>query len=238
MRRPPQKLVGITTIRPNARRTISRATSTPQGDHVTLTHAETVELTKTISGYDLDAIAKKLTHAITRDRRGGSAQPDGYGRGRGNDGPGSGAKITVDDENGDPDTVDVTGVELAVLNRDKPVHDQHHDKTEAAIAQARRCIDALDRLDGLLLGIDKLALGDDLTATPPEPGCSSCSRYADAVGRPHWSPRFRGDLCRWCYGWVNDAETNPKRQLPPLTLIARVARGERITKAMAVAATG
>jgi len=181
---------------------------------------------------DLRATAARLGQAIARDLR-GHVLPDGWPAGRA-DGPGGGAKVTVEDENGLPDTVAVTSVELAIIARERPLRDPLHDRVAAAVRCAKAIIRDHDRLAGLLTGIDLLAVDD--VPEPADPGCSSCARHHDAAGRTTWSARFRGDLCRWCYGIVNDPETNPKRRLPPLELVAAHHRGERITHTMVTAA--
>jgi hypothetical protein len=157
------------------------------------------------------SLVARLRTALERDRRGGSTLPDGYPIRTTPEGP------TLAGPEAD---VRLTPVELAADGRQHPIRDEHHELTVAALEHLARATRHLERLAGLMTGIDRL-VGSARVAEVP--GCSSCRRAG------LFSPTFRGDLCQWCYGFVNDRDANPDRRLPSVALLDRRARGERIT---------
>lgn len=71
----------------------------------------------------------------------------------------------------------------------------------------------------------------DIPATPGEDWCRSCWRdgkyHEPVTRRANGTPYYRG-LCRWCGQLARDLGTT----LPPLELVERRHRGERITEGM------
>lgn len=55
--------------------------------------------------------------------------------------------------------------------------------------------------------------------TPNDPGCASCIRDG------HWTERFRGDLCNWCYKHRGLHPEGQKADMPALYLVRLHLRG-------------
>jgi hypothetical protein len=153
---------------------------------------------------------KRMVANFERDehqllRRAREAAPDGMPVGRGFDEQSSTASGA-----GDP-----TG--NAACERADP------ERPHAAVLAIRLLLDAAtacgraDRAREPALPPVRLRRGTD--------GCRSCARYIDGAGKPYFSPVFRTELCRRCYGLKHDRELNPKGLDPPEPLIELMSRG-------------
>lgn len=172
------------------------------------------------------AIAHRVEKAMDRNRRGGSVIPDGYPRKSSAEGsPGTPGWVIPSET--DPDLgefVPATPVELAAhalidAHAGKLPLDEMHKACARLGPAVDRLLEAAFDVTGILEGIDNFTEGPK-----EEPAwCSSCERIGAA------EPRYRGDLCRWCYEIQNDKKANPDRKLPPLTLLDKHHRIGRIT---------
>ncbi len=115
----------------------------------------------------------RLGNAIDRERRGGSAIPDGYPT---STMPGSGGGS------------ELTSVEAAVVAR-AHARDEHHDRTTMAVGYLEQVVLSLGALATTLDRIEAVAHHD----RAPEPGCSNHAQHG------LYETRWRSDLCRSCY---------------------------------------
>jgi hypothetical protein len=166
------------------------------------------------TGQALETIERVLAN-FRRDehellRRAREASPDGLPRGRGFDEQSSGG-------GGDP-----TG--SAACERACPERPDPAGEALRLLLLAATACGKADRAREPALPPVKKRRGTD--------GCRSCARYVDAAGKPYFSPVFRSELCRRCYGLVHDRELNPRGLDPPVDLIELLSRGSSWTVAV------
>ncbi len=128
---------------------------------------------RTLTTTNWASVGARLLNLIDRDRRGGSAIPDGY--------PPS--------TEGGSGTSELTSVEAAVHARAQGHRDEHHDRTMQAIVYwgdvlraLAACVTQLDRAEARVYQPEGL-----------EPGCNNCAIIGE------YTVRHRGDLCERCY---------------------------------------
>jgi hypothetical protein len=136
------------------------------------TPEQLAHMVNTMSNANWTQLASRLGHAIDRDRRGGSAIPDGYPNG----GSGSGG------------VSELTSVEAAVHAR-TTARDEHHDRTVNAVGYLQQAVQSLcalvthlDRIEARVVHVEGR-----------EPGCSHHAQHG------LHEERYRGDLGRACY---------------------------------------
>lgn len=152
----------------------------------------------------LDTI-RRTEHAIDLDRRGGSAIPDGYPTST-MPGNGSGSELT--------------SVEAAVVAR-AYAHDEHHDRTVAAVGYLEQVLLSWGALVNTLDRIEAVAHHD----RAPEPGCKNCAEHG------FFEPIYRNGYCRACY------DVNKKYGgLPTFNLLDAHSRGIKWTETAIVRA--
>lgn len=171
----------------------------------------------TLSRTDWTKLATRIKAAIDRDRRGGSAIPDGFPSGTGGVGGHSG--FTVEGE-----FIPATSVEMTALARTQ-ARDEHHDRTTAACKHYERTITALATIVGNLDTIEARAHHD---GTADDIWCAHHLQFQMT------EPRYRGDLCLSCYLFKNGkgADEPGYGVLPPFALLDDKARGRSWTVAL------
>lgn len=142
---------------------------------------------QTLSATNWTKLAGRLANAIDRDRRGGSAIPDGFPASTGN---GSGA------------VTELTAVEAAVHAR-TTARDEHHDRTTNAVGYLEQAVMSLGALVTQLNRIEAQVVHVD----GREPGCSHHAQFDLR------EERYRGDLCRCCYDFKAEFGVLPTADL-------------------------
>lgn len=164
------------------------------------------ELTRPLTDFDPTKAAERLKTALARER-GNASRPDGWSRGGDGTG-GGGPKITVRNELDDLESVDVTGVELAVFQRQRQ-HDDNHTvactRAAQALETASRAISALTTELEIIDSIQ--ALVDEDLDPDLEPGCWAMARVDswEAIFRNTEIPGIaetKFPLGRWAYDFV------------------------------------
>lgn len=178
------------------------------------TDAQLTSWAQTLSQTNWTKLATRLANAIERDRRGGSAVPDGY-PGAGGSGSGGHSGFVYEDPDTPPEFVPATSVELVALARSH-ARDEHHDRTRQATSYLEQAVQSLGALVSQLDRIEARAHND----TAPEPGCTN-----HAIHGIH-ADRYRGDSCEVCYRFKLEHGV-----FPPAKLIDDRARGIRWTTA-------
>lgn len=182
-------------------------------------------ITKELSKFDPVATGQRLRKALSRERA-HSAEPDGIAGGHAGGSSSGGPKIIVDNEQGEPESVDVTAVELAVIQRQHQPTDPYHAALDRAGQAYERAARELDRVLRALDAIDLLdELRDDDAGLTPEPGCWAMARVES------WEPVFRNTtlgghtfpLGRWAYDW-----TRTTGRLPSEDECKRHAEGRKV----------
>lgn len=146
-------------------------------------------------------LASRLATAIDRDRRGGSAIPDGF-PGAGGNGTGGHSGFVIDDENGDPEFVSATAVELVAFSLDH-ARDEHHDRTRRAVTNLEQTV---TNLAALVTQLDRIE-ARVVHADGHEPGCAHHAQFSLR------EERYRGDLCRCCYDFKAEFGVLPTADL-------------------------
>lgn len=196
--------------------------SRPHADHVATTIKALDALLRKTNG----GMAARITAQLNRDRRGGSAIPDGYPSSTLGGGGGSGPTITVDDEHGEPDKVPVTATEAAVIARLDLTDDEHHRLTWAAWHKLEAILVDAQLIHGWLARLE--AAGTPAAAANDGSWCENHLRHDKGC-----VPVLRRQLCSWCYGIQTDYGV-----LPTAALLDRHDRGERLSQAAIEAALG
>jgi hypothetical protein len=137
----------------------------------------------------------RVANAIERERRGGSAIPDGLTASGAGVGGHSGFIV-------DGEFVPATSVELVAIAR-QHAKDEHHDATVNAVGYLQQAMLSLCALVNILDLIEGRAHHD----LGREPGCSNHARYK------MWAERWRRDLCRDCYAFKGKFGVLPPRKL-------------------------
>lgn len=82
---------------------------------------------------------------------------------------------------------------------------------------------AVDHLQQAAATVHRHTPSRDAQPDDGDPGCASCLRAG------HYSPRFRGDLCNWCYKHRDLNQPGAKAAMPALWLVQQHCRGKDLT---------
>lgn len=140
----------------------------------------------------LDRLHRQVLTVVERDLV-GTATPDGHRSRSGGGGRGGGPVVVVPDEHGDPDSVPVTSVELAViaLVDDNPTPDPLHDHVQAILGHLEVMVRAKHGLIARLAAIKASDRGVDVR-TDPSGWCLVCDRFVEGTA----NDRLRRGMCR------------------------------------------
>lgn len=172
-------------------------------------------------------IAKTLKAAISRNAKGGSTRPDGWGRGKGFDGSGGPRRVTVpEDEHGPEESIEVTSVELAIISRERTQHDELHEAVTAAVTNLRV---AARNVQQLRAQIERLENLDFDTEKANQRRCAAMARV-NVTERFYKRREVNGvwyDLGQWAYKFTIDTD-----RLPTLDECRTHAQGRNVRRAV------
>jgi hypothetical protein len=151
------------------------------------TPEQLASMARTLNTADWTKLVSRLTTAIERDRRGGSAIPDGYPNGSGGSGGVS----------------ELTAVEAAVHAR-TTARDEHHDRTVNAVGYLEQ---AVMSLAALVSQLDRIEARAVVIGSTDDDWCVVHRRHGltEAV--------YRGHYCRWCYDFRLVERVDPPADL-------------------------
>jgi hypothetical protein len=179
------------------------------------TPEQIAHMVNTMSNADWTKLGSRLCTAIDRERRGGSAIPDGFPMRGGRSAPGPTQTGETGQDGEDHSRVDWTSVEAAG-NARATARDEHHDRTVNAVGYLQQ---AVQSLCALVTHLDRIE-ARTVHVEGREPGCSHHAQHG------LHEERYRGDLGRACYDFKATYGC-----LPPFKLLDDRERGIRWTTA-------